>query len=64
MKKKIKDTLVVILLIAAICFVFWLETCGFVYLFCVLFDLTFNLAIATGIWVVLLSIAIALIFMK
>lgn len=62
--KKFREVLAVVLLIAALCFIFWLETCGLIYLFCVLFDLRFSLAIATGIWVFFLVIAIALFHCK
>ena len=64
MKQKIKDTLAVVLLIAALCFVFWAETCAVIFIFCAILGLTFNLAISTGIWVVLLSIIIASIVIK
>lgn len=62
--KKFREVLAVAILIVATCFILWVETCGFVYLFCVLFDLRFSLAIATGIWVFFLVIAIALFHCK
>ena len=37
----------------------WAITCGIIYLICLCFSLTFNLIVATGIWMVLCLIGSA-----
>lgn len=45
---------VVILIIAAVCGLSWIITCGLVYLVTLCFGWTFKWAIATGIWLLMI----------
>lgn len=45
-----------IVVFAAICAVSWIATCGLVYLVTLCFDWTFNWAVATGIWLMMILV--------
>lgn len=44
---------IMIAIIALMAVLSWLITCGIIYLICMCFGLSFNILIATGVWLVL-----------